>query len=96
MNKQFWRSAAIRAIRTVCQTAVAMIGTATVVADVDWKMVISASIVAGILSVLTSISTGLPEAESAHELTDAEAQQMLTDFDGVLDGLADCEVVEDE
>ena len=59
----FIKSALIRAIRTVCQTAVAMIGTAVVLSDIDWRMVASASILAGILSILTSIATGLPEAD---------------------------------
>ena len=60
----FIKSALIRAARTVCQTAVAMIGTsATVMGDVDWVMVGSASLLAGILSILTSIATGLPEAK---------------------------------
>ena len=53
----------IRAIRTICQTAVAVIGTAFVLADVNWWAVVSASLLAGILSVLTSVSTGLPEVE---------------------------------
>lgn len=53
----------IRAIRTICQTAVAVIGTAFVLSDVNWWAVVSASLLAGILSVLTSISTGLPEVE---------------------------------
>ncbi len=53
----------IRAIRTICQTAVAVIGTAFVLADVNWWAVISASLLAGILSVLTSVATGLPEVE---------------------------------
>ncbi len=59
----FIKSALIRAIRTVCQTAVAMIGTAVVLSDVNWWMVVSASILAGILSILTSVATGLPEAD---------------------------------
>lgn len=57
------KAAIIRAIRTMAQTSVAMIGTAVVIADVDWIMVASATALAGILSVLTSISTGLPETE---------------------------------
>lgn len=61
MTKEFWKAAAIRAIRTVAQTAVATIGTSAVLQDVNWIMVGSASILAGILSVLTSIATGLPE-----------------------------------
>lgn len=59
----FIKSALIRAIRTICQTAVAMIGTAVVLSDVNWWMVVSASILAGILSILTSVATGLPEAD---------------------------------
>lgn len=59
----FIKSALIRAIRTACQTAVAMIGTAVVLSDVNWWMVVSASILAGILSILTSVATGLPEAD---------------------------------
>jgi hypothetical protein len=59
----FMKSALIRAVRTVCQTAIAMIGAATVMSEVDWVMVGSASLLAGILSILTSIATGLPEAK---------------------------------
>lgn len=62
---EFIKAALIRAIKTICQTAVATIGTAFVISDVDWWMVISASLLAGILSILTSVATGLPEAEYA-------------------------------
>lgn len=62
-NKSFWKAALNRALRTVAQTAVATIGTAAVLADIDFKYVVSASVVAGILSILTSISTGLPEVK---------------------------------
>ena len=72
MSKQFWYSALIRAIRTVCQTAIATIGTAMVLTDVDWRMVASASVLAGILSILTSVATGLPEVSEPDELTDEE------------------------
>ena len=58
----------IRAIRTICQTAVAVIGTAFVLADVNWWEVVSASLLAGILSVLTSVATGLPEVEYENSL----------------------------
>lgn len=61
-NKEWWKAAGIRAIKTVAQAAVAMIGTAVVMSDVNWKMVVSASILAGILSMLTSVA-GLPELE---------------------------------
>ena len=58
----FVKAAGIRAIKTVCQTAVATIGTAAVISAVDWRMVVSASLLAGILSVLTSLA-GLPEVD---------------------------------
>lgn len=61
MGKEFWKAAGIRALRTVCQTAVATIGTTAVIQDVNWMLVGSSSLLAGILSILTSIATGLPE-----------------------------------
>lgn len=61
--KTFWKAALIRALRTVAQTAVAAIGTSALLSDVNWLAVVSASLLAGILSILTSIVTGLPEAD---------------------------------
>lgn len=62
-NTKSWaRAAAIRAIKTIAQTAIATIGTSAILEAVDWRMVVSASILAGVLSVLTSIA-GLPEVE---------------------------------
>jgi len=62
-----WTKAAlVRAVRTMAQTAVAMIGTALVITDVDWLMVLSASVLAGILSILTSLG-GLPEVNATKE-----------------------------
>lgn len=58
--KQWAKCAGVRAIKTVAQTAVATIGTSTVMGGVDWLMVASASVLAGVLSILTSIA-GLPE-----------------------------------
>ena len=60
--KQWWKAAAVRAIKTVAQTAVATIGTAAVLSSVDWTMVASASVLAGVLSLLTSVA-GLPEVK---------------------------------
>lgn len=62
-NKTFWKATAVRAIKTICQTAIATIGTASIMSEVKWAVVISASILSGILSVLTSIVTGLPEVD---------------------------------
>lgn len=64
MTKEFWKAAGIRAIRTVCQTAIATIGTTALITEVNWVQVGSASLLAGILSVLNSIATGLPEVET--------------------------------
>lgn len=60
--KQWIKCAGVRAIKTVAQTAVAMIGTATVFSEVNWLMILSGSLLAGLLSILTSIA-GLPELE---------------------------------
>ncbi len=62
MTKQWFKAAGIRAIKTVAQTAVAMIGTSLVISEVDWVMVGSAAVLAGLLSLLTSVA-GLPEVE---------------------------------
>lgn len=59
-TKEWWKAAGIRAIKTVAQTAIATIGTAAVMSQVNWLAVLSASALAGILSLLTSLA-GLPE-----------------------------------
>ena len=61
--KKWWKAAGVRAVKTICQTAVALIGTATVMHEVDWLMVISASALAGVASLLTSVA-GLPELKA--------------------------------
>ena len=58
--KEWLIAALIRAIKTICQTAIAMIGTSAVMSQVDWVMVGSAAVLAGILSLLTSLA-GIPE-----------------------------------
>ncbi len=63
LTKEFWKAAAIRALRTFAQTAIATIGTTAVLEEVNWLAVASASVLAGILSILNSIATGLPEAK---------------------------------
>lgn len=60
-TKKWLVAAGIRALRTVAQSALATIGTSAVLGDVDWVMVGSAALLAGILSILTSLATGLPE-----------------------------------
>lgn len=62
ISKKWFKAAGIRAIKTIAQTAVATIGTSAVLSEVNWKIVLSASILAGILSLLTSLA-GLPEVE---------------------------------
>ena len=62
-KKEFWIAAGTRAARTFCQTAVATIGTAAVMSEVNWMAVASASVLAAVLSILTSVATGLPEVE---------------------------------
>lgn len=64
MSKKWFKAAAVRAVKTIAQTAVATIGTSAVLSAVDWRMVVSASILAGILSLLTSIA-GLPEVKQS-------------------------------
>lgn len=61
--KKWLKAAGIRALRTVAQSALATIGTSAVLGDVNWIMAGSAAALAGILSILTSLATGLPEAE---------------------------------
>lgn len=62
MNQRWWRAAGIRAVRTMAQTAAATIGTAAVFSQVDWLAVLSTSVLAGILCLLSSIG-GLPEVK---------------------------------
>ena len=65
-TKQWLKAAGVRAIKTIAQTAIATISTSAVLSDVNWIMVASASALAGILSLLTSIA-GLPEVDDKEE-----------------------------
>lgn len=94
MTLEFWKAALIRALKTVCQTAVATIGTAMVVTDVNWVYVLSASALAGILSLLTSISAGLPEvqlADTLYALDNMEDEDYFEAYNSL-----DTEEIEDE
>ena len=61
--KKFTQKAGIRAIKTMAQTALGVISTSFVISDIAWRITVSASVVAGIVSILTSIVTGLPEVD---------------------------------
>ena len=65
-TKKWMKKASVRAVKTMAQTAIGVIGTGAVISAVDWKMVVSASIVAGVVSMLTSVA-GIPEVESEVE-----------------------------
>lgn len=60
--KRWWAAAGVRAVKTMAQTAVGVIGAAVALAQVDWPLVCSAAVLAGVLSLLTSVA-GLPELE---------------------------------
>lgn len=68
----YWtRCALVRAVKTIAQTAVATIGSAAVLSAVDWRVVVSASILAGVLSLLTSVA-GLPEVDMLAEMDEED------------------------
>ncbi len=61
--RKWWRAAGVRAVKTCAQTAIATIGTGALLSDVNWMAVASASVLAGLLSLLTSVA-GLPEVDN--------------------------------
>lgn len=60
---KFWKAACVRALRTFCQAAIAYIGTAAVLSEVNWLQAGSAAVLAALLSILNSVATGLPEVD---------------------------------
>lgn len=68
-TKKWFKAAGVRAVKTIAQTFVASVGSASVLGAVDWRMVVSASILAGILSLATSVA-GLPELKEGEEVAE--------------------------
>lgn len=67
MNQAFWKAAAIRAARTMAQSALALIPAAATITEVNWLTVLGTAALAGVVSILTSVTTGLPESEPVIE-----------------------------
>lgn len=63
MSKEFWKAVIIRALHTMCQAALGVIGACTMTSEVDWVIVLDTAILAGICSILKSLVNGVPEAE---------------------------------
>lgn len=63
MNAKWWKAAGVRAVRTLAQAAIGTIGASVLITEVDWRVVVSASALAAVLSLLTSLA-GLPEVDS--------------------------------
>ena len=80
-NFKTWiKAAAVRAIKTVAQTAVATIGTSAMISQVDWKLVASASVLAGLLSLLTSVA-GLPEVKADEEIKRLDSKEYADEYE---------------
>jgi len=67
MSKEFWKAAAIRAVRTMAQAALALIPAAATITEVNWLTVLGTAALAGVVSILTSVATGLPETNPVIE-----------------------------
>lgn len=76
MNKEFWKSALIRAIKTIAQSLLSTITVGQALSDINWVTIISISIVAGICSILTSIVTGLPEVSDGELVIEKNEEDM--------------------
>ena len=66
MSRLWWKSAAVRSLKTICQSAVSLIPASVMITAVDWKVVVGTSLLAGVVSMLTSIA-GLPEVKLQEE-----------------------------
>lgn len=64
MSAEFWKAAAVRAVRTMAECALAYIGTATMLHEVNWLGVLSSAAMGGVVSILMAVATGLPEASN--------------------------------
>lgn len=93
------RATTIRTVRQFCFTAVGCIGSAVVLSDVDWKYVLSACVLSCIVTALTCIGAGLPEVETADELTEEEVngtEGVIVVDDSDIEPVEDDEEIEDE
>lgn len=89
MNKKWLKCAGVRALKTVAQTAIATIGTSALMQDVNWLMVLSASVLAGVLSLLTSVA-GLPEVWNVADAIPLEEGSIKLKADNInLEGLTE-------
>lgn len=88
-NSTWWKAAIIRAIKTIAQTAVGMITVGAAISEINWLHILSVALVAGLVSILTSIATDLPEVS----LLDANKEETPNPLDEILD--EDNEVKED-
>ena len=81
--KEWLKAAGIRALKTVAQTAIAAIGTSYALGDVNWTLVLSASVLAGILSLLTSVA-GIPEVDNGASPLDAKhaKEEDIDEYEG--------------
>lgn len=66
-KKEFWLAALSRALRTLCQVFVSMIAVGSTISDVDWLNILSVAAVSAMLSIFTSVATGLPEADTSKQ-----------------------------
>ena len=98
MTKKWFKAALVRAIKTMAQTAVALLGTGAMgILDVDWVAVLSASALAGIVSLLTSIA-GLPEVkleQTLYDLDNASDEEYMAEYDDLKDDPEDEDIIEE-